>query len=188
MAWSPEQLSHFSPSLRLQEQNGCLCSSTEEDDTHLCSWVHGVSQSESSRAAEPGSVCPLAVHSLVERASQPSGCVWELGQDTVLQSLPLPCPALDSPCEGKGRLCLTACSCSEQDNGAWTRVCSHAHTQCRGQGHFWRTVQAVALTPGCVLVAGEPLGLWPGMAVTVVVVLSVLVLLSAGILWAVLSR
>ncbi|XP_071658809.1 uncharacterized protein [Patagioenas fasciata] len=37
-------------------------------------------------------------------------------------------------------------------------------------------------------VAGEPLGLWPGMAVTVVVVLSVLVLLSAGILWAVLSR
>ncbi|XP_071658810.1 uncharacterized protein [Patagioenas fasciata] len=37
-------------------------------------------------------------------------------------------------------------------------------------------------------VAGEPLGLWPGMAVTVVVVLSVLVLLSAGILCAVLSR
>ncbi|PKK19174.1 putative LOC102098127 [Columba livia] len=36
--------------------------------------------------------------------------------------------------------------------------------------------------------SGEPLGLWPGMAVTVVVVLSVLVLLSAGILWAVLSR
>ncbi|XP_065511830.1 uncharacterized protein LOC136001437 [Caloenas nicobarica] len=36
--------------------------------------------------------------------------------------------------------------------------------------------------------SGEPLGPWPGMAVTVVVVLSVLVLLSAGILWAVLSR
>ncbi|XP_065511829.1 uncharacterized protein LOC136001436 [Caloenas nicobarica] len=35
--------------------------------------------------------------------------------------------------------------------------------------------------------SGEPLGPWPGMAVTVVVVLSVLVLLSAGILWAVLS-
>ncbi|XP_069737280.1 uncharacterized protein [Phaenicophaeus curvirostris] len=37
-------------------------------------------------------------------------------------------------------------------------------------------------------VAGQPLGPWPGTAVTVVVVLSVLVFLSAGILWFVLSR
>ncbi|XP_053910517.1 uncharacterized protein LOC104056585 isoform X1 [Cuculus canorus] len=37
-------------------------------------------------------------------------------------------------------------------------------------------------------VAGQPLGPWPGTAVTVVVVLSVLILLSAGILWFVLSR
>ncbi|XP_053910739.1 uncharacterized protein LOC104056586 [Cuculus canorus] len=39
-----------------------------------------------------------------------------------------------------------------------------------------------------VAVAGQPLGPWPGTAVTVVVVLSVLILLSAGILWFVLSR
>ncbi|XP_010180252.1 PREDICTED: uncharacterized protein LOC104538669 [Mesitornis unicolor] len=37
-------------------------------------------------------------------------------------------------------------------------------------------------------VSGQPLGPWPGTAVTVVVVLSVLVFLSAGILWFVLSR
>ncbi|XP_071436928.1 uncharacterized protein [Pithys albifrons albifrons] len=39
-----------------------------------------------------------------------------------------------------------------------------------------------------VLVAGQPLGPWPGSAVTVVVVVLVLVPLSAGILWFVRSR
>ncbi|XP_054666137.1 uncharacterized protein LOC129199532 isoform X2 [Grus americana] len=39
-----------------------------------------------------------------------------------------------------------------------------------------------------VSVSGQPLGPWPGTAVVVVVVLSVLVLLSAGILWFALSR
>ncbi|XP_027762997.1 uncharacterized protein LOC114070015 [Empidonax traillii] len=39
-----------------------------------------------------------------------------------------------------------------------------------------------------VWVAGQPLGPWPGSAVTVVVVVLVLVPLSAGILWFVLSR
>ncbi|KAM6035897.1 uncharacterized protein LJ206_001082 [Theristicus caerulescens] len=39
-----------------------------------------------------------------------------------------------------------------------------------------------------VSVAGQPLGPWPGSAVLVVVVLSLLVPLSAGILWFVLSR
>uniref|UniRef100_A0A663N7F8 Fibronectin type-III domain-containing protein n=1 Tax=Athene cunicularia TaxID=194338 RepID=A0A663N7F8_ATHCN len=41
---------------------------------------------------------------------------------------------------------------------------------------------------GCVLVSGQSLGLWPRSAVTVVVVVLVLVPLSAGILWFVLSR
>ena len=49
-------------------------------------------------------------------------------------------------------------------------------------------VQAVAPTPGCVLVAGQLLGLWPGLAVVVVVVVLMLVPLSAGIVWFVLSR
>ncbi|XP_068857938.1 uncharacterized protein [Aphelocoma coerulescens] len=39
-----------------------------------------------------------------------------------------------------------------------------------------------------VLVAGQPLGPWPGSAVTVVVVVVVLIPLSAGILWFMLSR
>ncbi|XP_074713050.1 uncharacterized protein LOC141938308 [Strix uralensis] len=39
-----------------------------------------------------------------------------------------------------------------------------------------------------VSVSGQSLGLWPGSAVTVVVVVLVLVLLSAGILWFVVSR
>lgn len=39
-----------------------------------------------------------------------------------------------------------------------------------------------------VLVAGQPLGLWPGSVVMVVVVALVVVPLSAGILWFLLSR
>ena len=69
-----------------------------------------------------------------------------------------------------------------------TRVYTHAHTQCQGRGHCWCMVQAVAPTPGCVLVAGQFLGLWPGLAVVVVVVVLTLVPLSAGIVWFVLSR
>uniref|UniRef100_A0A8C2T124 Fibronectin type-III domain-containing protein n=1 Tax=Coturnix japonica TaxID=93934 RepID=A0A8C2T124_COTJA len=43
-------------------------------------------------------------------------------------------------------------------------------------------------TAGCVLVSGQFLGSWPWTAVTVVVVLSVMVSLSAVIVWFVLSR
>lgn len=45
--------------------------------------------------------------------------------------------------------------------------------------------QAVALTPGCLLVSGQPP--WPGIVIGVVVLL-VLILLFAGIMWFVQSR
>uniref|UniRef100_A0A8C0FJ27 Fibronectin type-III domain-containing protein n=1 Tax=Bubo bubo TaxID=30461 RepID=A0A8C0FJ27_BUBBB len=69
-----------------------------------------------------------------------------------------------------------------------THVYTHVHTQRQGWGCCWHMVQSVAPTPGCVLVSGQSLGLWPGSAVTVVVLVLVLVPLSAGILWFVLSR
>lgn len=47
--------------------------------------------------------------------------------------------------------------------------------------------QAVALTPGYVLVSGQSLHPWPGIVIGVVVLL-VLILLFAGIVWFVQSR
>lgn len=47
--------------------------------------------------------------------------------------------------------------------------------------------QAVALTPGCLLVSGQPPYPWPGIVIGVVVLL-VLILLFAGIMWFVQSR
>lgn len=75
--------------------------------------------------------------------------------------------------------------------GLGTHCYTHGDAQHQGWGHCWGMAQAVAPTPLCVLVAGQPLGLWPGSAVTVVVVVVVVVVLiplSAGIVWFVLSR
>lgn len=47
--------------------------------------------------------------------------------------------------------------------------------------------QAVAVIPGCALVAGQSSYPWPGIVIGVVVLL-VLVLVFAGIVWFVLSR
>ena len=83
-------------------------------------------------------------------------------------------------------VCLSLRHPGQQDPD--TCVYRHADTQCQGRGHRWCMVRALAPTPGCLLVAGQPLGSWPGSAVMVVVVVVVLVPLFAGILWFVLSR
>ncbi|OXB52797.1 hypothetical protein ASZ78_015591 [Callipepla squamata] len=62
-----------------------------------------------------------------------------------------------------------------------------AHICFHGQGLCRRMAQTVALTPGCVLVAGQSPHPWPGIVIGVVVLL-VLVLLFAGIVWFVQSR
>ncbi|XP_075302977.1 uncharacterized protein LOC104336836 [Opisthocomus hoazin] len=111
---------------------------------------------------------------LVEQASRPSSCVWEMGQVPVLQNLPLPCPTLLIRCEGRGTLCLSVCPCGIQDS--------------RTQTHVSTDMQTPNAKVGATAVAGQPLGSWPGSAVMVVVVVVVLVPLFAGILWFVLSR
>lgn len=96
--------------------------------------------------------------------------------------------SLPSRREGKGRPCLTACPWSIQHSRAWTHVSTDVHAPNTKLGAMAGTWSRLAPTPGCVLVAGQHLGLWPGMVVPVVVVVLVLVALSAGILWFVLSR
>ena len=86
------------------------------------------SRSDSTRAAEPGSVCSPAVRRLVEQASRPSSCVWEMGQVPVLQNLPLPCPTLLIRCEGRGTLCLSVCPCGIQDSRTQTHVSTDMQT------------------------------------------------------------
>lgn len=72
------------------------------------------------------------------------------------------------------------------------RAVDPGHTHLHACTHLMprpgHTPQAVTPTAGCVLVSGQFLGSWPWTAVTVVVVLSVMVILSAVIVWFVLSR
>uniref|UniRef100_A0A8C3QAR0 Fibronectin type-III domain-containing protein n=1 Tax=Geospiza parvula TaxID=87175 RepID=A0A8C3QAR0_GEOPR len=101
---------------------------------------------------------------------------------------------------GCSALCLVGVASQgvNAESGAASRaVCAPTLSQLRqgvwapgsqGWGHCWCMALAVAPTALCVSVSGQPMGPWPGSAVTVVVVVVLLIPLSAGIIWFMLFR
>ncbi|KAJ7424132.1 hypothetical protein WISP_30004 [Willisornis vidua] len=78
-------------------------------------------------------------------------------------------------------------SFSVEETYAKTHNYTPAHTLCHHWGHGQHEAQAVAPTPGCVLVAGQASGTCHAIVIGLVVLLAFL-LMTAGILWLVLSR